>query len=252
MTITPAPPCSTCNPLQTLPISSLFNAPVGTIVSFRLFSCLAALLWFLLLAARLPKRLSSWRHPRILLLLLPLLLCLRALIDAAAGPPTQLPMVLRQPGNVPVIDEPTLGESPSPSPSPPPPPPAAPPSTIDDGNGNGNGEGTSIPAQDEFIRKPTLDECRFALRRMQVVLLLEFCAELLFLMVRWFGDSEASLVALNFRGFIFARIVYAIPVAAMNISVLWWGSSPTGTCTCTSCSRLCCAIAIRLNSLTFR
>lgn len=79
---------------------------------------------------------------------------------------------------------------------------------------------------------PTLDECRGGLLRMQVLLLLEFLAECGFLVLRLLStnDEDEPTCEISFRVFTLFRAVYAVPVVALNASILFIGGSPTGSC----------------------
>lgn len=86
---------------------------------------------------------------------------------------------------------------------------------------------------------PSRDECAAGLRRIQAVLLLELLIEIIFLFIRCCADhqfddppgSEMSpRVDVTFRGYVFLRTIYAIPVVILNCAIYWIGGGPTGTC----------------------
>lgn len=67
---------------------------------------------------------------------------------------------------------------------------------------------------------------------MQVLLLLEFLAECAFLLARCLASNNEDdpTCQMSFRQFTMARAVYAVPVIALNASILFIGGGPTGSC----------------------
>lgn len=74
---------------------------------------------------------------------------------------------------------------------------------------------------------------------MQAILLLELCFEFLFLFIACIADrslvdppvsGERRNVDISFRGYLFIRAIYAVPVLILNCSIYWIGGGPTGSC----------------------
>lgn len=121
----------------------------------------------------------------------------------------------------------------SPDPSPSSAPAAAAPATAgndaaETGGGAGAG-GVVSDGQPRFV-KPTLEECRPAMLRMQVVLLIELILEAFFVLVGCIIMQEKVLRKKLRKWFTTWRIIYLFPVAVLNLSIVWLGSAPTGSC----------------------
>lgn len=91
----------------------------------------------------------------------------------------------------------------------------------------------------ETISKPDLNACSGALRRMQVVLLLEMIVEVIVVFtycIFVFTGAKPPAAPLTT-----VRSIYAVLVIALNAGILWFGGSPTGTCTFSVrfCARKC-------------
>lgn len=74
--------------------------------------------------------------------------------------------------------------------------------------------------------------------RMQVLLLLEFIAEVIFLIIQCLAanDDDEPTCDISFRMFTLIRAIYAVPVTALNASILFIGGKPTGSCKFSSIS----------------
>ncbi|KAI0559950.1 Radical SAM domain protein [Gracilaria domingensis] len=136
--------------------------------------------------------------------------------------------------------------SPTPAPSPQPPAPPSPPPVAPVQQPVPITDGGVVPSQPDFevTAIPPLSECGGPLFRMQIVLLLELCFEILFLFLRCFAerddddddtstsgttDTNAS-IQINMRAYILIRAIYTVPVLIINVSIYWIGGGPTGAC----------------------
>lgn len=134
----------------------------------------------------------------------------------------------------------------SPAPAPPPPPPptptptrapaspaATPPATSPQRPPQPNTPATQLASPGASpspgaSEAPDLDTCRFALRRMQGILLFEFILEYGFLVIRHL--MSVDVLDWGLRTLAIIRAAYALPVVPFNVGVLWFGSGPNGQC----------------------
>lgn len=67
---------------------------------------------------------------------------------------------------------------------------------------------------------------------MQVILLLEFIMETMFVFIRCLAtnDEEDPTIDISFRAFLLIRAIYAVPVLILNASILWMGGGKAGEC----------------------
>lgn len=123
------------------------------------------------------------------------------------------------------------------------PPTTAPPATTaaagtggtagSDGKSGGSNGGVRTGRNDDdqptYI-KPTLDECGAALQRMQVVLLLELLFECIAVIAVCLLSRDKNAKKFLRMWSTTLLLIYVIPVILLNVSVIWLGGAPTGSC----------------------
>ena len=107
-----------------------------------------------------------------------------------------------------------------------------------------------IVVQDSSQDDLSLDNCSGGLVRMQVVLFIELLCEIFFVLVRCLADaqfdddssssssssttssssSSSDTIDITYRGFVFVRGIYTIPVIIINAAIYWIGGGNTGAC----------------------
>lgn len=218
-------------------------------------------LWLLLAITFLTPVSAQPRRTRLLSAFLSLtcvILALSALFPLSQPPNTlSLPTLIRQ--DVESVPQPDIILQPPALPSPTPPTITQPttPTTTTDTDSPDTDSAPLPPVEDpvvvQDIEDPddlSLDSCSGGLVRMQVVLFIELLCEIFFVLVRCLADaqfdddssssssthttssssSSSSSIDITYRGFVFVRGIYTVPVIIINAAIYWIGGGNTGAC----------------------
>lgn len=149
-------------------------------------------------------------------------LALHAALHAAPSPIDLRPLI-RQ------VDAPLIAPPPLPSVAPAVVEAAAPPAPAAEPEPEPESAGEEAAVRPRFV-KPRLEQCQGALVRMEIVLLLELLLECVFAIVGCVVLHDTELRRAVRKWFSTLRLLYTIPVVVLNLSVLWLGPAPTGSC----------------------